>query len=342
MIKFASIYYGYFLVLAVFLFFFYIYAFHKKKQAMKRFGSLGLIEVLASSTSRRRQIIKAGLMVCVTALLIFALMRPQVGTRLEEVKREGQDIVIALDVSRSMLAEDIKPNRLEKAKHEIAGLIDRLEGDRIGLVAFAGKSFVQCPLTLDYGAAKMFLDIMDTETIPVQGTAISEAIKTSIGVFNRRERKNKILVVITDGEDHESNPLETAKEAKKEGIMIYTVGIGSLQGVPIPASASGDVKGFKKNKKGEVVISKLDELTLEKIALETNGKYYRATPREAELDKIYEAIAGMDKKELASLQFTQFEERFQYVLLLALFLLVFEMLFSERVTVKREWMGRFK
>lgn len=341
MIRFASIYYGYLLFLIIFLCFFYIYAFHKKKQALKRFGSLGLIEILASSTSRGRQIIKAFLMVCIAALLIIALMRPQIGTRLEEVKREGQDIVVALDVSQSMLAEDIKPNRLEKAKHEIAGLIDRLEGDRIGLVAFAGQSFVQCPLTLDYGAAKIFLDIMDTETIPVQGTAIGEAIKTATGVFNRQERKNKILLVITDGEDHESEPLEMAKEAKKEGIMVFTVGIGSLQGVPIPASVSDADRGFKKNREGEVVISKLDELTLEKIALETGGKYYRATPGEAELDKIYDAIAGMDKKELASLQFTQFEERFQYVLVLVLLFLVFEMMLSERIKVKKEWKGRF-
>ncbi|GAG38011.1 unnamed protein product, partial [marine sediment metagenome] len=181
----------------------------------------------------------------------MALMRPQIGTRLETVKREGQNIVIALDVSKSMLAEDMKPNRLLKAKHEIAGLIDRFEGDRVGLVAVAGKAFIQCPLTLDYGAVKIFLDIMDTETIPVPGTAIGEAIRISINAFDRKERKNKVLIIITDGEDHGSEPLKWAKEAKKEGIIIYTVGIGSLEGVPIPENPSEVGKGFKKDKNGE-------------------------------------------------------------------------------------------
>ena len=342
MVRFADFHYIYLFILLPLLITFYFYAFYKKKSLLKMFGSLGLMKLLAGTTSRKRQILKVSLLLLGFSFLILALMRPQIGTRLETVKREGQDIVIALDVSKSMLAEDIKPNRLQKAKHEIAGLIDRLEGDRVGLVAFAGQSFTQCPLTLDYGAAKIFLDIMDTETIPVPGTAIGEAIKTSINVFDKKERKHKVLVLITDGEDHESEPLKWAKEAKKEGIIIYTVGIGSIEGVPIPENPSEVSKGFKKDKDGEVVISKLDEVTLEKIALETNGKYYRATPREAELDKIYEAVYGMEKKELASLQFTQFEDRFQYFLIIALVLIVFEFIVSDRIKTKKEWKGRFE
>ena len=341
MIKFANFYYIYFFILLPILLIFYVYAFYKKKLSLRRFGKLGLVELLAGSTSRKRQVLKVSLLLLNVSFLILALMRPQVGTKLETVKREGQDIIIALDVSKSMLADDMKPNRLQKAKHEIAGLIDRFKGDRVGIVAFAGESFVQCPLTLDYGSAKIFLDIMDTETIPIPGTKIGEAIKTSISAFNRKERTNKILILITDGEDHESEPLEWAKEAKKEGIIIYTVGIGSLEGVPIPENPSETGKGFKKSENGDIVISKLDEVTLEKIALETNGKYYRATPREAELDMIYDVISGMDKKELASLQFTQFEDRFQYFLIFSLFLIVVEFFISDRISVKKEWKGRF-
>lgn len=342
MIRFANFHYIYFFILLPVLMLFFFYVFHKKKLALQRFGRLGLVNILAGSTSKKRQYLKVFLLLSGFSFLLLGLMRPQIGTKLEEVKREGQDIVIALDVSKSMLAEDIKPNRLEKAKHEISGLIDRLEGDRVGLVAFAGQSFIQCPLTLDYGAAKIFLDIMDTQTIPVQGTAIGEAIKTSINAFNRQERKNKILVLITDGEDHKSDPIKWAEEAKKEGIIIYTVGIGSFEGVPVPEGPSNAGKGFKKDKEGRVVISKLGEITLEKIALSTNGKYYLASPREAELDKIFEAISGMDKKELASLQFTQFEDRFQYFLITGLLLIVLEFFISERIRIKREWTGRFK
>lgn len=341
MIKFANFYYVYFFILLPVLFAFYVYALYRKKLSLKKFGKLGLVELLSGSTSRKRQVLKASLLLLNISFLILALMRPQIGTKLETVKREGQDIVIALDVSKSMLAEDMKPNRLQKAKHEIAGLIDRFKGDRVGLVAFSGEAFVQCPLTLDYGSAKIFLDIMDAETIPIPGTKIGEAIKASINAFNRKERTNKILILITDGEDHESDPLDWAKEAKKEGIIIYTVGIGSIEGVPIPENPSETGKGFKKSEDGNIVISKLDEITLEKVALETNGKYYRATPREAELDMIYDVISGMGKKELASLQFTQFEDKFQYFIIISLFLIVIEFFISDRIKLKKEWRGRF-
>ena len=301
-----------------------------------------MMSMLARSTRRKRQIWKAVLLIATAAFMLIALLRPQIGTRLEEVTREGLDIIIALDLSTSMLAEDIKPNRLTKAKHEIEGLIDRLQGDRIGLVAFAGASIVQCPLTLDYGAAKIFLDIMDTDLIPRPGTAIGAAIKTAMGAFNEKERKFKVLIVITDGEDQEENAQQLAEDAAKEGIIIYTVGIGSREGVPIPLRQGLVQSGFKKDNQGQVVISKLDEVTLEKIALATNGKYYRATSGEEELDKIYNEIMGMEKKEFGSLRFTQFEDRFQYLLFIALLLLIIEYFLPERQEVVREWKGRFE
>ena len=241
------------------------------------------------------------------------------------------------------MAEDIKPNRLEKAKHEIGTLIDQLQGDRVGLIAFAGKAFVQCPLTLDYGAAKMFLDVMEPDLIPVPGTALGEAIQKAVTAFVEKERKHKVLILITDGEDHMGKPLEMAKASAKEGVVIYGVGIGSLKGVPIPLyDGRGISTGFKKDRQGEVVMTKLDELTLQKIALETNGNYYRASPGEVELKKIYDDILKMEKKALTSQQYAQYEDQFQILTGIALFFLILEVLVSERKKLKKEWRGRFE
>jgi Ca-activated chloride channel family protein len=297
---------------------------------------------LSLSMSSKRQVFKVILVIICVIFMVLTLARPQIGTKLEEVKREGVDIIIALDVSLSMHAEDIKPNRLAKAKLEIEKFIDKLEGDRIGLVAFAGEAFVQCPLTLDYGAANMFLDIMDTHMIPTPGTNISELIMTSTKAFEQKERKHKVLLIITDGEDHEQDPVEAAKMASKEGIVIYTVGIGSIEGVPIPVyNERGVLVDYKKDRSGQRVTSKLDEITLQKIAQETGGAYERATGGAMELDRIYDRINRMDKKELASLQFSQYEDRFQYVVIFALLLIVLELFIPERRKVKQEWRGRF-
>jgi len=305
-------------------------AFKLKERAKRRFGNLDLIEKLSSSYSPAKHRLKILILIIALFFLLFSLARPQFGTKLTMLKRKGVDIVIALDTSLSMLAEDMKPNRLEKAKREVAGLIDRMKGDRVGLVAFAGVSFVQCPLTLDHSAAKMFLDIMDTGLIPRPGTAIADAILTSVKAFEQTERKFKVLVLITDGEDHQSDPVEAAKAASKEGIRIYTIGIGSVQGEPIPLrDRKGQVVGFKKYK-DEVVVSRLDEMTLQKIALETGGKYYHATAGEMELDKIYDEIARMEKKELEGKLLTQYEDRYQYFLIFSLIFLTLEFFISER------------
>lgn len=322
---------------------FFIYAFRSRKKAMAIFGNPKLMAILAGSVGYKRRVWKSILILLAVAFMILALARPQWGTKLRTVKREGQDILIALDVSTSMLAEDIKPNRLEKAKHAIASLIDQFRGDRVGLIAFSGKAFVQCPLTLDYGAVKMFLDAMDPEAIPVPGTAIEEAILKAVESFSKTERKHKVLILITDGEDHAGDPLRAAKVASNEGVVIYTVGIGTPEGVPIPVKDErGNPLGFKKTRQGEVVMTKLDEITLEKVALETGGKYYRATPGEMELKKIYDDILKMEKKTLQSKEFEQYEERFQSVLGFAVFCLTLELLISDRRKIKREWKGRFE
>ncbi len=339
MLRFANSYLLSLLWILPLLILFYAFAFKAKRRAMQRFGNLELLKKLSRTTSRGRQIGKIALILTAIFFLVFAMSRPQIGTKIEQVKREGVDVIVAMDVSKSMLARDIPPSRLEKAKHEVASFIERLRGDRIGLIAFAGVPFVQCPLTLDYGAAKIFLNIMDPELIPVPGTAIGKSIEKAIETFDQQERKHKVLVLITDGEDHQGDAMKWAEEAERQGIVIYCVGIGSPQGEPIPASEGAG--GFKKDRSGQVVISKLDEFTLEKIALQTGGKYYRASSGEDELDNIYDEIANMEKKELGSLQFSQFEDRFQYLVLLAFLLLMIEFLLPERVKVKQEWRGRF-
>ncbi|MCI0515359.1 VWA domain-containing protein [candidate division KSB1 bacterium] len=324
---------SHFVIPAVILFLFY--ARTQRRKILARFGNLKLIENLSAITNRRAQLLKLAMLTVALFYLIVAWARPQLGTKLELVKREGVDIMVALDVSYSMLAEDITPNRLEKAKHEIANLIDKLEGDRIGLIAFAGVPFIQCPLTLDYGAAKLFLDIMSPDLIPEPGTALDQAIQEGAKAFEQSERQYKVLIIITDGEGHEGDPLEAAKKAASQGVVIFTVGLGTPSGVPIPQyDSQGGLTGFKKDRQGNEVVTKLDEITLEKIALETNGGYYRASAGEMELDKIYEAISKMERKELASKKFTQYEDRFQYILILALFLLIIEGFIPERKSVR--------
>lgn len=342
MLRFALSQYLYLLLLIPVAILFYYFVFKWKKGALQRFGNLAMVEKLAGSSSRSRQITKAALVVSGILFMVLALARPQMGTRLEEVRREGVDVFVALDVSLSMLAEDIKPNRLEKAKHEISAFIDLLQGDRIGLIAFAGEAFVQCPLTLDYGAAKTFLDVMDPGLIPTRGTNLGAAIDLALKNFETKERKYKVLILITDGEDHGGNALKMAEMADKEGVVIYTLGIGSPKGVPIPIySGTNGQKELKKDNKGNIILTKLDQVSLEKIALTTGGKFHASATGEVQLKDVYDEISRMEKKELGSMKFSQFEERFQYVLIFAIIFLVIEVLISERKKTKSEWRGRF-
>jgi len=322
---------------------FYIIVFRQKKRALERFGNLDLVAKITASVSRRGQTLKVLLVLASVFFLVMALARPQFGERLQIMQRKGVDIMIALDTSLSMLAEDMKPNRLEVAKHGIAGLIDRLQGDRVGLLAFAGDSFVQCPLTTDYGAAKMFLEAMDTDIIPEPGTAIGQAIEKAINAFVKQERKHKVLILLTDGEDHVGDPVAAAKRAAEEGVRIYTVGLGTRQGEPIPVrGASGAIGEFKRDRRGEVVMTRLDEETLQKVALQADGKYYRSTMEEAELDKIYDDISRLEEKEFSAKEFTQYEDRYQYFLIFAIILLGLEAMITDRKKTKEEWEGRFE
>jgi len=341
--RFAQIEWMHLLWLLPFLVFLFIWSGRMKKKALSRFGHLPLVRRLAPSYSLEKLVWKKILFLLAVFFIVLAMARPQWGTKLEFVKRKGLDIMIILDCSLSMETEDIKPSRLEKARSQIKNFMRNLQGDRVGLVAFAGDAFVQCPLTLDYSAASLFLDNVDTDIIPEPGTAIGRALETAAGAFSRKERKYKLIILITDGEDHEGNPLEAAKEAAREGIKLYTIGIGTRKGQPIPMkNEEGRFEDFKKDEKGEVVVSRLDEVTLEKIALEGGGKYFRATTGELELEKIHEDIAKMDKKALSGRFFTQMEDRYQIPLFIGILLMIGDLFLSNRARARKAWEGRFK
>ena len=312
----------------------YIFIFRQKRNALQRFAQSEILERLVS-VSMRKQIAKASFLMLSILFIIFALVQPKWGYHWEEVHRRGIDIVIAVDTSRSMLADDVQPNRLEAAKREVKDLLNVLGGDRIGLVAFAGSAFISCPLTSDYGAFRLFLDDLDTNTIPQGGTAIGEAIRKSISAFEGKLKKYKAIILITDGEDHESNPIEAAKEAKGQGIVIYTIGIGKKEGSYISITNEKGEKVLLKDKEGQVVKSRLDETTLNNIATETGGAYVPAYGVQWGLEKIYtERIAKMEERELGSHRVKRYENRYSIPLFIALVLIVLESFTSERKKTK--------
>ena len=325
--KFVDLTYIHLLWIIPVLVYFYIYAFKKKDELIRLFCEDTLIGKIMPDVSRSRQKLKAFLVVLAVIFIVIALVRPRWGYHWEEIRQKGVDIVVVVDVSNSMLAEDVKPNRLKRAKMEIEDLLNIIQGDRIGLIAFAGKSFLQCPLTLDYGAFKMFMDYIDTDLIPMQGTAIGNAIQTAAKAFDKNEKGSKAMILITDGEDHKGNPIKAAEKAKQEGIKIFVIGIGSVGGAPMPEPDGG---GFKKDDKGQLIMTKLDETTLQKIALTTGGTYVRSITGDMDLEKIY--IEGIKKeleeKELKSQRRKRFEERFQIFIGLALLAILLESFIS--------------
>ena len=312
------------------LIFFMVWGMRKKQQLTLKFCGNPLLSKLVHPGVEKRHRSKTIFVVLAILFLILALTRPRWGYEWENLHQRGVDVIVALDVSSSMLAEDIKPNRLERAKRKISDLLDMMEGDRIGLVAFAGTSFVQCPLTLDYGAARLFLSAIDTQLIPVQGTALGNAIKTSVKAFRSQEKKSKALILITDGEDQMGKALSAAKSASDQGVKIYTIGIGGEIGAPLPnPSGTG---GFRKNQQGEVILSKLDETTLQQIALETGGSYVRSVTGDIDLNTIYkdQIKKNIEKKELKSERRKIWQERFQWFIFIALIFLVAETCLSEK------------
>ena len=278
-------------------------------------------------------------MVLAMAVVCFciALVNPKVGTKLETVKREGVDIVFAIDVSKSMLAEDVAPSRLEKAQQLTAQIINNLVSDRVGIIAYAGKAVPQLPITTDYAAAKMFLQNMNTDMLSSQGTAIDEAIQLSRTYFNDAEQTNRVLVIISDGEDHNDLNLDVAKAAAKEGIKIFTIGVGSEKGGAIPLKRNGVVMRYKKNQKGETVITKMNSNTLTAIAEEANGLFIQGQNTKQVTEKIAEILNKLEKKEFEAKEFSEFKDQFQWFLGLGLFFLILDVLFLERKTA---WLKR--
>jgi Ca-activated chloride channel homolog len=295
------------------------------------FAQKKLQAVLVPNYSRPKTILKYAILLLAVTLLIVSAADPQIGTSLQEVKQTGIDVYILLDVSLSMKAEDIKPSRLEKAKYQISSLIKKLRGDRIGLVIFAGEAYVQFPLTTDYSAAGLFLNAVDFNSVPQPGTAIASAIDLAVKSFDYRTSTQKVIVLITDGEDHEGDIDKAVGDATSKNIKIYCIGLGSPEGAPIPVNnAQGQMVDFKKDDAGNVVITKLDESILQHIASLGNGKYFRGTNYEDHLDKIYSDLSNMQKAEFGVKKITQYEDRFYYFLAPAVLLLLLEFFLSER------------
>jgi Ca-activated chloride channel family protein len=306
---------------------FLIWARRRRQRALAAFVAAGLLPAVAPDLDPRRRTARAVLFTAATLCLIVALGGPMWGFRWEEVRREGIDLVVAIDTSRSMLATDVKPSRLARAKLAVQDLLSQLHGDRIGLVAFAGTAFVQCPLTLDYGAFGQSLEAIDVGIIPKGGTALGAAIDASLDAFDGHEGKHQALVLITDGEDHEGKVKEATGRASTRGVKIYTVGIGTTEGELIP----GESGGYVKDRSGQVVKSRLDEETLKQIAIDTGGVYLRAGGASLGLPELYrDYIGAMEKRELASTLERRFKHRFQIPLALAFVLLLVEYLLGER------------
>jgi len=313
---------------------FFVWAMHNKKEALGKFVQAKLLPGLISKVSFKLQALKFIIIVIAIIFSILALMRPQWGFQWQEVKRKGLDILIAIDTSKSMLAEDVLPNRLARSKLAVKDLIKKLKGDRIGLIAFSGTAFLQCPLTADYGGFALSLSDLNIGIIPKGGTSISSAIKVALEAYDGQEGGNKALIIITDGEDHEGDPVKLAKELKEKGIKIFCIGIGTSQGELIQLTDDQGNKSFLKDKSGNVVKSRLNESVLQEIALMTGGTYVRSSGARFGLDLIYdEKLSKMEKKETKSQMNKFYYERFQIPLAIALMLLILELFISDKKSI---------
>jgi Ca-activated chloride channel homolog len=334
--RFASHYYLYLIAVAAGLIAFFVWAAQARTSARQRFAQKELLNDLLSQVDPRLQRRKVILLVAATLFCLFALARPQWGFQWQEVRRRGLDILVALDTSRSMLASDVKPNRLERSKLALRDLTTKLKGDRIGLIAFAGSAFLECPLTVDYNGFLLAVDDISVETIPKGGTSISSSIYEAIKAYAGGPKKFKVLVIITDGEDHEGDPVKAAEEAKKEGVSIYCIGIGTQEGDLVFVNNEEGKKEYLKDSAGNAVKSRLNEDVLQKICLTTGGTYVRATSTEFGLELLYnEKLSQMEKSELQTRMSKLYIERFQLPLAIGLLLLLFESFISDRKKEKR-------
>ncbi|MFI3295483.1 MAG: VWA domain-containing protein [Rikenellaceae bacterium] len=325
MFRFAEPLYLYLLFLIPLLIVVFILFRRSQKRRLSQFGDLSFIGVLMPEASPRRVKYKFILLLCVVLLLSFALAQPQVGSKLKEVRREGVEIILAVDVSNSMLAEDFTPNRLERTKNAVGQLVEKLDRDRVGMVVFAGNAYVQLPVTSDYVSAKSFIRSLSPTMVPEQGTSVSKAIELSTRSFSEQSTRSRAVILITDGESHDDDPLAAAQAAKDAGVVIYTVGIGTPEGSPIEIDGQ-----MIRDEEDQIVVSKLDEETLQQIAVLTGGAYVRASERNVGLDLILSEIDKMQKQEFSSMVFEEYADQFHYLTFIALLLLLAEFVMIDR------------
>jgi Ca-activated chloride channel family protein len=329
MINFANSQYLLLLLLIPFFFIIQSVVLMFRKRRIRKFGDEALVSSLMPSYARAKVWVRLSMFALGFFFFVIGLSRPQIGAKLKEHETRGAEIMIVLDVSNSMLAEDYSPNRLERAKLAISRLVDKLREDRIGLIVFAGNSFVQLPITTDYVSAKMFLNSITTESVPVQGTAIGDAINTAVRSFSAQSEKSRAIIVITDGENHEDDPVAAAKQAAELGVRVFTIGVGSPEGKPIPMNGE-----LLKDKEGNIVVTRLDEAVLQEVAAEGNGVYVRAGSSEFGLNPIIDDIRKMEDEKYSSVVFEEYDEQFMYFLGIALFFFVIEMLIGDRRSKK--------
>jgi len=308
-----------------------------KRKKQNKFANQAILKRLSPNKSVFKSVLKIVVLCLAFASLTMALVNPKIGSKLETIKREGVDIVFAVDVSKSMLAEDIAPNRLDKSKQLVTQIINNLASDRVGIIAYAGKAFPQLPITTDYGSAKMFLNNMNTDMMSSQGTAINEAIELAKMYYDDDQQTNRVLVIISDGEDHSEAAARVAEEAAEAGIRIFTIGVGDLKGGPIPIKRNGVILNYKKDRQGETVITKLNEDTLKDIANEANGVYINGNNTGEVVKEIRDILNKMDKTEFESKQFAAYESQFQWFLGFGILLLFLDIFLLERKTA---WLKR--
>lgn len=325
MIHFAQAQYLLLLLLIPVFFILQALVLNLRRRRIRKFGDEELVSQLMPSYSKAKTWLRLVFFSLGFFFLIYGLSRPQIGAKLKKHETKGAEIMIVLDVSNSMLAEDYSPNRLDRAKLAISRIVDRLRDDRIGLIVFAGNAFVQLPITTDYVSAKMFLNSISTESVPVQGTAIGEAINTAVRSFSAQSEKSRAVIVITDGENHEDDPVAAAAQAAEMGVRVFTIGVGSPEGKPIPMDGE-----LLRDKNGEIVVTRLDETVLQEVAQEGNGVYVRAGNSEFGLNPIIDDIRKMDDEKYNSIVFEEYDERFMYALGFAMLFLVIEMLIGDR------------
>ncbi len=328
MLYFASVNFLWLLLLVPLFPLCYALSLRWRKKRIQRLGDAQLVERLMPSYSRARGWWKVALFSLGFAFFVVGLSRPLIGAKLKEHETKGVEVVIALDVSNSMLAQDYSPNRLERAKLAISRIVDKLRDDRIGLIVFAGSSYVQLPITTDYVSAKMFLNSISTESVPIQGTALGDAINTAARSFSAQSEKSRAIIVITDGENHEDDPVKAAKAAAEMGVRVFTIGVGSPEGKPIPLKEGG----LMKDRNGEIVVTHLDEEILREVASAGNGAYVRAGNTEFGLNPIIDSIKQMDEEKFNSVVFEEFDEQYMYFFAIALFFFVLEGLIGSRKT----------